>query len=418
MSSPTSRVDVLAVMPNQTCTKIVGEPTYQGMMNWKREINANLIAVKMPIAWGRGKGLLGSFQDPPTFIARNGNAYNPPPNAPPGYPVIVAGATTAEREEARALHKIDVRYWDTATHAASLIAEIGAAAFDDEYILAELMDPDEGLNGITIRQIYDHVMLRFANVSQLEVDANLAKFNEPMDPSVTLAVYIRRQERCQEVASDAEVPISEATMVSTLVKHAAATGGLDVAWGAWKARAAAGLPMGWANAVTHWTEAFASKVELAKITGVAFSGMANQAEEEMADKMVVALDNLANAAVEKNCTIESLVKANLALTKAVADRDTSLLALTTAITKLSNQRSKGGGGGSGSGGGGGGPASGGGPAVDPAVFDPMGYCWSHGYKCKHGHSSATCNKRKTGHQVTTKRGDIQGGATWNVDWKP
>ena len=64
----------------------------------------------------------------------------------------------------------------------------------------------------------------------------------------------------------------------------------------------------------------------------------------MADKMVVALDNLANAAVEKNGTIETLVKANLALTKAVADRDTSLLALTTAITKFSNQRSKGGGG--------------------------------------------------------------------------
>ena len=127
--------------------------------------------------------------------------------------------------------------------------------------------------------------------------------------------------------------------------------------------------------------------------------------------MVTALDNLANAAVEKNGTIESLVKANLALTKAVAERESNLQALTTAITKLSNQRSKGGDSGSGGGG-----ATVGGPAVDPAVFDPLGYCWSHGYKCKHGHSSATCNKKKAGHQDTAKRGDIQGGATWNVDW--
>ena len=37
-------------------------------------------------------------------------------------------------------------------------------------------------------------MLRFDNVLQLEVDTNLAKFNEPMDPSVTLVVYICRQE--------------------------------------------------------------------------------------------------------------------------------------------------------------------------------------------------------------------------------
>ena len=95
----------------------------------------------------------------------------------------------------------------------------------------------------------------------------------------------------------------------------------------------------------------------------------------------------------------------------MADRDTSLLALTIAITKFSNQRSKGGGGGGGGGGGSG-------PITDQSAFDPLGYCWSHGYKCKHGHSSATCNKKKPGHQVTAKRGDTQGGATWNQDWKP
>ena len=48
----------------------------------------------------------------------------------------------------------------------TLIAKIGAGAFD-EFVLDELMDPDEGLNGVTICQIFDHVMLRFANVSQL-----------------------------------------------------------------------------------------------------------------------------------------------------------------------------------------------------------------------------------------------------------
>ena len=184
-------------------------------------------------------------------------------------------------------------------YAAALIAEIGAGAFD-EFVLAELMDPDEGLNGVTIRQIFDHVMLRFANVSQLEVISNLIRFNEPMDPRVTLAVYVRRQERFQKVAADAEMPTSKATMVSTLTKHAAATGDLDVTWGTWKARTLARLPMGWADAVTHWAAAFASKAELAKLTGAAFNGMANQAEKEMADKMVVALDNLVNAAVENN----------------------------------------------------------------------------------------------------------------------
>ena len=123
--------------------------------------------------------------------------------------------------------------------------------------------------------------------------------------------------------------------------------------------------MGWANTVTHWMTAFTSKVELAKLTGATFNEMTNQAEEEMADKIVVALDNLANAVVKKDGTIKILVKATLALTKAVADRDTSILTLTTAITNFSNQRSKGG-----SSGGGGG--SGGSPTADQSAFSPIG----------------------------------------------
>ena len=50
--------------------------------------------------------------------------------------------------------------------------------------------------------------------------------------------------------------------------------------------------------------------------------------------------------------------------------------------------------------------------------NPMCYCRSHGYKYKHRHSSAICNKEKTGHQVTAKRGDIQGGTIWNQNCKP
>jgi hypothetical protein len=60
-----SRDDVLAVMPHPVLTKISGEPTYQGMKTWKKEMSANLISVKTPPTWGQGKGMLGDIQDPP-----------------------------------------------------------------------------------------------------------------------------------------------------------------------------------------------------------------------------------------------------------------------------------------------------------------------------------------------------------------
>jgi len=71
MTSTVSRDDVLAVMPNPVLTKISGEPTYQDMKRWKKEMSSNLISVQMPIAWGRGKGLLGELQDAAVFAACN-----------------------------------------------------------------------------------------------------------------------------------------------------------------------------------------------------------------------------------------------------------------------------------------------------------------------------------------------------------
>ena len=50
-------------------------------------------------------------------------------------------------------------------------------------------------------------------------------------------------------------------------------------------------------------------------------------------------------------------------------------------------------------------------------MDPVGYCWSHGYKIKLGHSSATCTRKKPGHQDTATRADIMGCSTANKNWK-
>ena len=97
-------------------------------------------------------------------------------------------------------------------------------------MLASLEDPDEGLNGVTIHDVYDYVMGKYVMISQAEVNANLDTFNNPIDASRTLFVYIRKQELCQDMAKDAHVPITEATMVTTGTKHAVATGGIDDAW--------------------------------------------------------------------------------------------------------------------------------------------------------------------------------------------
>ena len=141
--------------------------------------------------------------------------------------------------------------------------------------------------------------------------------------------------------------------------------------------------------------------------------MANNAEaDEMGDKMVTALDNLANAAVQKNDTFESLVLSNKTLTdtnRKLNEDNRKLLAVITALSVKGGPKN-------GAGRDRGGDRGGGGSEHQ---WDPTGYCWSHGYKVKMGHSSGTCERRKSGHDdhLDAKRGDTQGGCEWNKNWK-
>ena len=66
-------------------------------------------------------------------------------------------------------------------------------------------------------------------ISQDEIDKNMETFNQGMDPSKTLAVYVRKQEQCLETSVNVEDPISEATMMTTGTKHAVTSGDMALA---------------------------------------------------------------------------------------------------------------------------------------------------------------------------------------------
>ena len=69
-------------------------------------------------------------------------------------------------------------------------------------MLVALKDPDEVLNGVTIRDVYDYAMDNYATISQAKVNANLNTFNNPINDSRTLAVYICKQEIFQDMSKD------------------------------------------------------------------------------------------------------------------------------------------------------------------------------------------------------------------------
>ncbi len=82
-----------------------------------------------------------------------------------------------------------------------------SASIDDIYYAA-LDDPTEGLNAVTLRQLVIHICTTYAQISQPDLNNNITNFNQGIDPNLPLAIYMRKQEKCQTFTQDAGVPIS------------------------------------------------------------------------------------------------------------------------------------------------------------------------------------------------------------------
>jgi hypothetical protein len=136
-----------------------------------------------------------------------------------------------------------------------------------------------------------------------------------------------------------------------------------------------------------------------------------RADEALANQMVTSLDNLALAAVQKNETLEQMIKINEMkeitlknlMTQLAKEKETSSKLLDI-IHKAGLKT--------------GGHNNSSGSGSTSSKWDPNGYCWTHGYKVTKNHNSKTCKTRKEGHQEDATRANTMGGSTENINWKP
>jgi hypothetical protein len=240
---------------------------------------------------------------------------------PPDY-LINPPAAAPACEAAWAANLIERKAWNTYIIVCAITCNQFAAAIKDVYY-AELDDPTKGLNTISLCDLVTHICSTYATISQLNVDNNMAKFVTGIEPSLPLAVYTRKQEKCQMFAQDTGIPISEATMVTTGTKAALNCGGMELAWREWKC-----CPLVdhmWNNWKLYWTAAFAEtrNINHMIMNNSAFASQAATNAKQSA-MMAKSLDNLANATIQKNDTVEKLVTANKELAKAFADANAAI----------------------------------------------------------------------------------------------
>jgi hypothetical protein len=253
------------------------------------------MAVSCP--WGHEKGHLGLIQNPTIYLTCNGPQFDIPTAKPPVYPIVPTGATTPQHKELRATNAATCKAWTTYCLVLSITCDQFAAAINNVYY-AILDNPIKGLNGVDLHTLVTHILTTYAQISQPNLNDNLTDFNTGINPILPLAVYTRKQEKCQVFAHDAGVPISNATMVTTGTKHALATGNMTLAWRKWKRRPIADHT--WPNWKAHWTAVFAKMCNINRMMVGEFTFSANAAEEEEQGRLItLSLDNLANASIQK-----------------------------------------------------------------------------------------------------------------------
>jgi hypothetical protein len=253
------------------------------------------------------------------------NATAPHPGAaPPDYPINLPAAAPA-REAAWAANLTERKVWNTYIIVRTITGNQFAAAINNVYY-ADLDDPTKGLNVISLSNLVTHIHSTYAMISQPNVDDNMSKFVTGIKPSLPPAVYTCKKEKCQTFAQDAGIPISEATMVTTGTKATLNCSGMELAWRKWKHRLL--IDHTWDNWKLHWTAVFAETRNINRMIAND-SAFANQAatNTEQAAMMAKSLDNLANAAIQKNDTMEKLVTANAKLAKALTDANAAITQL-------------------------------------------------------------------------------------------
>jgi hypothetical protein len=282
------------------------------------------------------------------YLACNGEAFNIPNIEPPAQPVIPAGSTTTKCEELHAINAAACKAWNTYKMVLTITHDLFAAAIDNAYY---------------------------------------AILNKP---------------------TDAGVPISDKTMITTDTKHALECGNMMLTWRKWKR--CPFLDHTWPNWKAHWTAAFAKMCDINCMTAGDTVFGANQATKlKQAQQMASSLKNLANATIQKNTTIKNLAATKATLTKAIANIQLSIARMCAAGILTSPTATA--------------PT----PMMEAPVgpshwsntkpaWDKVRYCWTHGYKVKVGHISTTYTSRKTGHQPGATRANIIGGNTNNAGY--
>ena len=406
--------DITTQMPHSRLTKLDDEPTYDQFYIVREELYRNALAIESTLGGG-DSGHLGVAMDGAAFTTLTGETWTVP--AKQGiFPTFPTGATDDNKKRIIAEFIRDESARRVAEAVGKILRKQLLDCVNEEYVM-ELEDEIFRYDKVSVVDILAHILNNYAEIDDNMLRRNKEEFEKEPDMSLPLDVYYKKQERCQKIALDGKVPISEEEMVLLLQIHMGQSGLLNSAWKKWKA-----LPQRkWKPGKIHFRAALKENTKLSKLNGEDSRFKANavaksprqveeEVKEDITDKLGDAFDSLAMAATAKQETMDMMARSISELTESIAQLTKTNKELTEQLKKANAKgrnttRTDGG------------TSGGGGAGKDieyPPWCDPAAYCFTCGYKVKKGHDSAHCRlKDNKGHKKEATRSNPMGGSMMN-----
>ena len=133
-------------------------------------------------------------------------------------PIYPAGATEAQKRTIYTKFVITEEGIIKAKKMKTLLCNQLVESVEEDFIM-ELRDPLIEFDNRSIIELLDHLFKNHGELGLQEQDNTMDKFHTPPDWNKQIDTYYFKQQECQEIMEDTDIPITDAMMVHELVSH-------------------------------------------------------------------------------------------------------------------------------------------------------------------------------------------------------
>ena len=235
-----------------TIPPITGLPTYDTIAGFLCHLNANAASVHSE----RGGGLLEHLAltvSPAVYTTLSNVIFTVPIN-PGAVPVVPNNATTAQIQTLLGNHKENLRLWKLYTHVDAALKQQLVNGVNQMY-LRTLENRHTGFAAVTTRQLIDHLLNTYGNLTPTDLASNDAHFRTAYDPSQPIESLYAQIEDAMDLAATGPTPYTPEQVVANAYSLVFSTGMFPEACREWRRRPVADQP--WEYFKSSFAEAHA-----------------------------------------------------------------------------------------------------------------------------------------------------------------